>query len=87
MGSALLGHPQQRQVPHDLNPPIRSITMRNFFFSFVILATLGLVGILMSAVLVDYKMLDRVYFDLLLVATLCVAIVGMCVGFFLEILE
>jgi hypothetical protein len=61
--------------------------MRNFFFSFVALATLGLVGIMMSAVLVDYKMLDRVYFDLILVATLCVAIVGMCVGFFLEILE
>jgi hypothetical protein len=61
--------------------------MRKFFFSFVVLATLGLVGIMMSAVLVDYKMLDRVYFDLILVATLCVAIVGMCVGFFLEILE
>jgi len=41
----------------------------------------------MSAVLVDYQVISRMYFDLVLVATLFVSVLGMSVGFFLEIVE
>jgi hypothetical protein len=41
----------------------------------------------MSAVLVDYQVMSKMYFDLLVVATLFVSVLGMSVGFFLEILE
>jgi hypothetical protein len=61
--------------------------MKTLFRAFVIASAVGLFGILMSAVLVDYQVISRMYFDLVLVATLFVAVLGMSVGFFLEIVE
>jgi uncharacterized membrane protein (DUF373 family) len=63
------------------------VTMKTLFRAFVIASAVGLFGILMSAVLVDYQVISRMYFDLVLVATLFVAVLGMSVGFFLEIVE
>jgi hypothetical protein len=61
--------------------------MKTLFRAFVIASAVGLFGILMSAVLVDYQVMNKMYFDLLVVATLFVSVLGMSVGFFLEILE
>jgi hypothetical protein len=61
--------------------------MKTLFRAFVIASAVGLFGILISAVLVDYQVISRMYFDLVLVATLFVSVLGMSVGFFLEIVE
>jgi len=61
--------------------------MRKIFFSFVIMSAISLVGILLAAVLVDYQVISRMYFDLVIVLSLCLSVIGMFIGFFLEILE
>ena len=61
--------------------------MKTLFRAFVIASAVGLLGIMLSAVLVDYQVISRMYFDLVLVATLFVSVLGMSVGFFLEIFE
>ena len=61
--------------------------MKTLFRSFVIASAVGLFCILMSAVLVDYSVISRMYFDLVLVATLFVSVLGMSIGFFLEIVD
>lgn len=61
--------------------------MKTLFRAFVIASAVGLLGVMLSAVLVDYQAISRMYFDLVLVATLFVSVLGMSVGFFLEIVE
>ena len=61
--------------------------MKTLFRFFVIASALGLFGILMLAVLVDYQVVGRMYFDLTLLATLFVSVLGMAIGFFAEIIE
>jgi cytochrome c biogenesis protein CcdA len=50
------------------------------FRALVIASALGLCGILVSAVLVDYQVISRMYFDLLLVITLCISMASIFLG-------
>jgi hypothetical protein len=58
--------------------------MKTAFYSLVIASAIGLFSILLLAVLVDYQVVSRMYFDLVLVSTLFVSVVSLCVGFVLE---
>lgn len=59
-------------------------TMKQIFKILVLLSALTLASIIYCAVLVDYKVIDRLWFDLLLVTGLIVSSSGLIVGFVAE---
>ncbi len=54
--------------------------MKRIFKLLVLLSALSLVGIMYCAVLVDYKVIDRMWFDLTLVTGLLVSSLSLIVG-------
>jgi len=59
-------------------------TMKQIFKLLVLLSALSLAGILYCAVLVDYKVIDRLWFDLTLVTGLVVSSFSLIVGLVTE---
>jgi len=59
-------------------------TMKQIFKGLVLLSALSLASILYCAVLVDYKVIDRLWFDLLLVTGLLVSSFSLFIGFVAE---
>ena len=59
-------------------------TMKQIFKMLVLLSALSLAGIMYCAVLVDYKVIDRLWFDLLLVTGLVVSSFSLIVGLVTE---
>jgi flagellar biosynthesis protein FliQ len=55
-------------------------TMKQIFKLLVLLSALILFGIMYCAVLVDYKVIDRMWFDLTLVTGLLVSSLSLIVG-------
>lgn len=58
--------------------------MKRIFKLLVLLSALVLFGIMYCAVLVDYKVIDRMWFDLLLVTGLLVSSFSLIVGLVTE---
>lgn len=58
--------------------------MKQIFKILVLLSALALASILYCAVLVDYKVIDRMWFDLLLVTGLLVSSFSLIVGLVTE---
>jgi len=58
--------------------------MQKLFKLLVLLSALSLVGIMYCAVLVDYKIIDRLWFDLLLMTGLTVSSFGLIIGFVVD---
>ena len=59
-------------------------TMKQIFKLLVLLSALSLAGIMYCAVLVDYKVIDRLWFDLLLVTGLLVSSFSLFIGFIVD---
>lgn len=59
-------------------------TMKRIFKLLVLLSALILCGIMYCAVLVDYKVIDRLWFDLLLVTGLLVSSFSLFIGFIVD---
>lgn len=58
--------------------------MKQIFKILVLLSALTLASILYCAVLVDYKVIDRLWFDLSLVTGLLISSFSLIVGFVVE---
>jgi len=58
--------------------------MKQIFKFLVLLSAFSLVGIMYCAVLVDYKVIDKLWFDLLLVTGLVVSSFSLIVGLVAE---
>ena len=54
------------------------------FHALIFASALGLLGILVSAVLVDHQVISKLYFDLTLVVTLFLSVSSVFLGFVVE---
>jgi hypothetical protein len=61
-----------------------SNVMKPVFYALIGASALGLLGILVSAVLVDYQVIGKMYFDLILITTLFISVSSLFIGFVVE---